>query len=88
MYCEKCGKKLIERLPNGLFRFMFGKRDKENERVPVDMYIYGSIKMKCIKGSCGYWNVIHFFPPQFKAVQSAELNTQSDMEILRENAIA
>lgn len=75
VYCEKCGKKLIERLPNGMFRFMFGK-NKDSGRTPVDMFIYGSVKMKCIKGTCQHWNIFNFFPPQFK-------NVQSEQEILR-----
>jgi len=84
MYCEKCGKRLIERLPNGMFRFMFGK-DKDTKKVPVDIIIYGSLKMKCIKGTCGHYNVFHFFPPQFKSMadeclQSYDANVQSDTE--------
>lgn len=58
--CEKCGKKLIERLPNGLWRFKFGKREGG---VPVvDMEIHGSIKMACIKRSCHHINLLNYFP--------------------------
>lgn len=32
VYCEKCGKKLIERLPNGLWKFVFGKKADLMER--------------------------------------------------------
>lgn len=86
--CELCGKNLIERLPNGIFRFMFGK-DPTGGRVPVDIYIYGSIKMKCIKGTCEHWNTIHFFPPAFRELAKSELqsidtNQSTKVEVLRE----
>jgi len=84
VYCEKCGKRLIERLPNGMFRFMFG-RDKESGRVPVDLIIYGSVKIKCIKASCDHYNIVHFFPPQFRelaenSLQSYDTNLQSEFD--------
>ena len=86
IFCEKCGKKLIERLPNGIFHFKFGKKATSN-KVPVDLYVYGSLKMKCIKSTCGHWNIIHFFPPQFTANADVALQStdQSEEEILREN---
>jgi len=61
--CEKCGKKLIGRLPNGLWHFKFG-RSAENEKAdsPVEMYIYGSIKIKCLRRTCKHWNVLNYFP--------------------------
>ncbi len=59
--CEKCGKKLIERLPNGLWRFKFGKR--EGGFPVVDMTIQGSVQMKCIKRTCSHINVLNYFPP-------------------------
>ena len=58
--CEKCGKNLLERLPSGLFVFKFGK--KEGGKPIVDMKIHVSIKMKCIRRSCGHENVLHYFP--------------------------
>jgi len=67
IYCEKCGKKLIEQMPNGIFKFIFGGR------VPppvVEMYICGSIKMKCLRKSCGYFNEISFLPNVFNRIQS------------------
>lgn len=73
--CELCGKKLIERLPNGLWDFSFGRpapEDRDNptpiERIaPVRMMVHGSIRMKCLKKSCrlknpNHWNVLNFFP--------------------------
>jgi hypothetical protein len=67
--CEKCGKKLIERKENGLWHFIFGKdRDKEGNligRPPVEIYIYGSIKIRCLRRGCGQWNVLNFLPFNF-----------------------
>lgn len=58
--CEKCGKKLIERLPNGLWKFKFGRRDRG---LPVvDMEIHGSIKMSCLKRTCDHINLLTYFP--------------------------
>jgi len=64
MVCEKCGKKLIERLPNGLWRFRFGKR--EGSLPVVDMEIQGSIKMVCLKRSCRHINILNYFPDRGK----------------------
>jgi hypothetical protein len=73
--CELCGKRLIERLPNGLWSFLFGRptpEDKDNptlmeQIVPVHMLIHGSIKIRCLRKSCrlknpDHWNVLNFFP--------------------------
>ncbi len=60
--CEKCGKKLIERLPNGLFKFSFGGADDP----PVEIMIAGSIKIKCLRKSCKHWNEITFLPNVFE----------------------
>ena len=62
LYCEKCKKKLIERREDGLFVFKFGKSSESN-RIPVEIYIYGSVKMRCIRGTCGHINVFNYFPP-------------------------
>jgi len=71
IYCSKCGKKLIQRLPNGLWHFIFGKTSAEDKMIsmlsPVEMLIYGSLKMKCIRRSCrsrypDHWNILNFFP--------------------------
>jgi len=61
-HCSKCKKRLIERLPNGLWRFMFGKKPEKDGRPPVDIFIHGSIKIRCIKRSCGHWNIFNFTP--------------------------
>ena len=65
--CEKCGKKLIERLPNGMWCFQFGRKpNKDGEVVdeycPVELYIHGSLKIKCLSRSCNHMNVFHYFP--------------------------
>ena len=66
--CKLCGKRLIERLPNGLWRFCFGKnKDQEFSFIPIEMVIYGSLKMRCIRKECrrknpDYWNALHYFP--------------------------
>jgi hypothetical protein len=82
--CELCGKILIERRPNGLWYFVFGKNKKF---VPVEMHIHGNIKMRCLRRSCRrdhetHWNVFNFFPqakdPIDDSVESlpAEINSK------------
>lgn len=72
-HCEKCGKKLIERKPNGTWSFVFGKPRKEGDEFDVEaepavrMKVHGSIKMRCLRRSCRrkhplYWNTLNFFP--------------------------
>ena len=64
--CEMCGKRLIERKENGLWYFLFGKqRDKKGNilgRAPVEIYIYGSVKIRCLRRGCNHWNILNFFP--------------------------
>jgi len=60
--CEKCGKNLIERMPNGLWRFRFGNPRGVDKHPVVDMEINGSIKMKCIRGGCRHENILNYFP--------------------------
>jgi len=72
-HCEKCGKRLIEKLPGGLWRFVFGRshRDEDvpiSEKFPmVEMLVHGSIKMRCFRRACrleypDHWNTFNFFP--------------------------
>ena len=79
VHCKKCKKRLIERLPNGLWRFRFGKNSEGNSSKgpPVHIIIYGSLKIKCIRRNCGEWNTITFFPNQEQSV-FAELDDSSD----------
>jgi hypothetical protein len=65
--CEKCGKKLIERLPNGVWRFVFGRNSHGENRPPVEMLVHGSLKMRCLRRSCrtenpNHWNILNYFP--------------------------
>lgn len=70
--CSKCGKKLIERKSNGLWYFVFGKSyggKGRNTFTPVEMYIHGNIKIRCLRRSCRkenpkHWNILNFFPYQ------------------------
>lgn len=75
IHCKKCKKRLIERLPNGMWRFVFGKSPKDEDSAkgpPVEMLIHGSLKIKCIRRNCGEWNTLNYFPPSFKMVQSVQ----------------
>ena len=58
--CEKCKKKLLERLPNGIWSFKFGKRN--GEAPVVDMEIHGSIKFVCTRRTCRHVNFLQYFP--------------------------
>lgn len=58
--CEICGKKLLQRLPNGLWQFRFGS--DYNGGPLIDMQVVGSIKMKCIRRECGHINTLNYFP--------------------------
>lgn len=70
--CSLCGKELLVRQPNGLWRFRFGRN---KDFVPVEMIIYGSVKMKCMRRSCRrenprHWNIFNIFPHQNDFQQS------------------
>lgn len=60
--CEHCGKKLIERKPNGLFYFAFGRSNDENDPVMVEMYVHGSMRLRCWRRACRGWNTLNYFP--------------------------
>jgi hypothetical protein len=53
--CDKCGKRLIER-KNNIWHFAFGK--SIDGPPPVELFIIGTVKIKCIRKSCGHWNVL------------------------------
>jgi len=59
--CQFCGKKLIERKSNGLWSFAFGRGDSGGPP-PVEIEIYGSLKIKCLRRSCARWNTLNHFP--------------------------
>ena len=54
--CEKCGKKIIKKLSDGMLEFKFGK-SKRNGAV-VQMKIAGVIIMKCLRDDCKQQNTI------------------------------
>ena len=65
LHCSRCNKRLLERLQNGLFKFIFGggtTRDGEDYPPPVDMQVHGSIKMKCTRRTCNQENIFNYFP--------------------------
>lgn len=80
LHCTKCGKRLIERQANGLFHFVFGKKKdldgKLAEFCPVDLYIHGSLKMRCLARGCGHLNTFNYFPNP-EEPQPAEESTGS-----------
>jgi len=67
--CEKCGKRIIQRKENGVWYFAFGRQKDEDgnltEICPVEIYIYGSMKIKCLRKECAHWNTLNFFPFNF-----------------------
>jgi len=62
VYCSKCGRRLIERLPNGLWRFRFGRNPEDPGDPPVEILIHGNIKIKCFRKSCKHFNTLNYFP--------------------------
>lgn len=69
--CEKCGKKLVERLPNGLWHFKFGKNEKG---AVVDIEIHGSMKITCIRRTCRHVNVFNYFPSPITLISDEKSN--------------
>ncbi|MFW6121411.1 MAG: hypothetical protein ACOC80_11010 [Petrotogales bacterium] len=63
IYCEKCGKKLLQRKPNGIFVFKFGKSRKGNP--VVNLEIHGSVRITCFRETCQHVNIINYFPEMF-----------------------
>jgi hypothetical protein len=64
--CKFCGKKLMERQEDGLWHFVFGRIKDRNGQftgdAPVDMFIHGNIKIKCIRRTCRKENILNFWP--------------------------
>ena len=88
-YCEKCGGPLIERLPNGVWVFIYGgkvKAGEERETAPVIIKIQGSLKMRCFRRQCrldhpDHWNIFHYFPDG--ALFQSIKNQREDVEYNR-----
>ena len=81
--CNLCGRRIIERLPNGLFRFIFGSDPENPGKPPVEMLLHGSVKMRCLRRSCrtrhpDHWNVYNFFP----SITSAPVNRSKTEEVV------
>jgi len=81
--CEKCNKPLIERLPNGLWCFKFGrhKRKLKGEKVesmwnPVFMLIHGSLKIRCFRDDCLHINILNYFPTK-KQSNEPDMNLET-----------
>lgn len=70
--CPKCGKKLIERKKNGLWHFIFGKSTDGGNYVPVEMFIQGNLRIKCLRRSCGHWITLNYFPPVLQSEDDSE----------------
>ena len=62
--CKHCGKRLIQRQSNGVWKFCYGRNPKFSSSPfpPVEIYIFGSLKMRCISSKCGEMNTFNFFP--------------------------
>lgn len=71
--CEKCGKRLIERQPNGLWHFCFGRDPEHPGEPPVNILIHGNLQIKCLRRSCGHVNTLNYlpFPPAEEEVKKA-----------------
>lgn len=96
--CGKCGKKILKRLPNGLWEFAFGKfstmLEKESNMGPiVQINIYGSLKMKCLRRRCrvkypDFWNILNFFPnPKEEEKQSSDLKESGKINVNSEKEV-
>jgi len=70
--CEKCGKKLLQRMPNGLFSFKFGRTNDVDNTPIVDLKVHGSLTMLCLKRDCRHRNVFNYFPPTISIENNKE----------------
>lgn len=66
--CEGCGKPLIERLPNGIWRFRYGREKYDQYMVNID--IHGSLKLVCWRKKCRHVNILHYFPGTYEINQA------------------
>ena len=87
--CAYCNRKLIKRKSNGLFHFKFGKPFKTNKDgikelrespTPVDIYIHGSIRIKCFHRHCGKFNTLNYFPGTQQISLSSESGEKETIE--------
>ncbi len=79
--CGKCGKHIIVKRADGTWHFIYGKSTYDlahkTGHSPVEMVIFGSLKMKCLDRKCrtnnpDHWNVLNYFPEinEFKYKES------------------
>lgn len=59
--CPHCGRKLLARQANGIWHFVFGK-PRRGGFVPVEIFVHGSMKIKCFRRDCGKFVVLNYFP--------------------------
>lgn len=59
--CPHCGRKLLTRMSNGIWHFVFGK-PRQGGFVPVEIYIHGSLRIKCFRRDCGKFVTLNYFP--------------------------
>jgi hypothetical protein len=93
MYCRKCNKKLIERLPNGLFKFVFGRDSNKKSDPPVQILIFGSVKIRCFRKfkvgenieKCNTWNIFDFFPSERSRNHLEDKPISDKAEVLAKN---
>jgi len=63
LYCERCGKRLLRRLPNGLFEFEYGRaRNNPQALARVRIRIYGDIQMHCLNVNCNCVSEFNMLP--------------------------
>lgn len=74
--CAACGKTIILRDPNGVWYFSFGKMKNEEGKFvsesPIEIYVYGSVKIKCWRKECFHWNTFNFYPFKEFGVETEE----------------
>ena len=71
LYCEHCRKKMVRRMPNGILHFLYGKKfNGEEVYAPVEIYIHGSIQMRCIDKGCREWNTFTLLPNEKMQITS------------------
>ena len=74
--CEVCGQTIISRTDDGIWYFRYGRAKNLDGKfigtVPVEIYIYGSIKIKCLRKECGHWSTLNFFPFDFFDINQKE----------------
>lgn len=58
VHCDSCGKRLVEKTADGKLIFKFGKSN-DVDYVPVEIEIFGTMKIKCLRKRCNHITVIN-----------------------------